>query len=116
MVPLALMSKPCLDCLAPWDGYSFPGRPAVAVWLDADDHQVEVGGVVQAGQPIPLGASRLGRLSRFYRARRSVERRGGDFLVRVDPCLGESPATRYARLTGTRPPAGIILSGPHASA
>jgi len=116
MVPLALMSKPCLDCLAPWDGYVFQGRLARAVWLDAEGRQIEVGGVVLAGQPIPPGASPAGRLSRFYRARLDAFASPPGGRVGFPGYQGESPATRYARLTGTRPPARITLCGPHAGA
>lgn len=69
-VTLATTTRPCLDCLTPFEGWVWPdldGR-STCFYTNMDGQEVEVCGVHDAGTgKVPDGAVPVGRLCRFSR-------------------------------------------------
>jgi len=68
-VTLATSTKPCLDCLTPYEGWVWDDidHSPTVFYADADGNEVEVHGVAVGSGKTPPGATNVGRLSRFIR-------------------------------------------------
>lgn len=78
MVTLATTSKPCLECLAPWEGWNWPNMNghSTVFYTDMSGHEIEVTSVGRPGE-VPDDAVSVGRLCRFSRAGKTT----GDELI-----------------------------------